>query len=121
MDPSDPQSSAAPPTGAAPNPFWTVRRRRIVRWLAAGGGAMTAAFAVYLGVLTYTTPDVADLRKAQAAWPSVILSADGEVIGRFSTSYQAPIALKDVAPDLISALIATEDHRFYEHLSLIHI
>ena len=118
MDPTDVSSSAPPPAQGRPRSFWSGPRRRIARWVAAGSAAFVAAFAAYLGVLTYTTPDVDDLRKAQGAWPSVILSADGEVIGRFSTAYQAPVALKDVAPDLISALIATEDHRFYEHHGL---
>jgi len=98
--------------------FWTRRRRRIAQSAAGAAAALAGAFGIYLGVLVYTTPDVDELRKAQTAWPSVILSADGEVIGRFSSAYQAPIALKDVSPDLIAALIATEDHRFYEHHGL---
>src|SRR5437899_12785913 len=98
--------------------FWTRRRRRIAQSAAGTAAALAGAFGIYLGVLVYTTPDVDELRKAQTAWPSVILSADGEVIGRFSSTYQAPIALKDVSPDLIAALIATEDHRFYEHHGL---
>jgi penicillin-binding protein 1A len=118
MDSPDVPSSTPSPAGGGPRPFWTERRRRIARWATAGSAALAAAFAAYLGVLTYTTPGVDDLRKAQGAWPSVILSADGEVIGRFSTAYQAPVALKDVAPDLVNALIATEDHRFYEHHGL---
>ncbi|MES3015271.1 MAG: transglycosylase domain-containing protein, partial [Pseudomonadota bacterium] len=77
-------------------------------------GAIAAA-AVYLCVLVWTTPQVDELRRAQNVRPSVILSSDGEVIGRFSTVYQAPVGLKDVPPDLIRALIATEDHRFYQH------
>ena len=118
MDPSDVPSSAPPGPASQPVTFWTERRRRSARWIVAGSAALVGAFAIYLGVLTYTTPGVEELRKAQGAWPSVILSADGEVIGRFSTAYQAPVALKDVAPDLINALIATEDHRFYEHHGL---
>jgi penicillin-binding protein 1A len=84
-------------------------------WSAAGAAAASVAFGIYLGVLVYTTPDVDQLKRAQAVRPSVILSADGEIIGRFSTAYQAPVTLKDVAPDLINALIATEDRRFYLH------
>ena len=118
MDPSDAENPAPPPAESGRGPFWTERRRRIARWMGAGSAVFVAAFATYLGVLTYTTPGVDELRKAQGAWPSVIVSADGEVIGRFSTAYQAPVALKDVAPDLINALIATEDHRFYEHHGL---
>ncbi len=91
------------------------RLRRVLTWSAWAAAGTSAAIAVYLGVLVYTTPDVEQLRRAQAVRPSVILSSDGEVIGRFSTAYQAPVTLKSVSPDLINALVATEDHRFYEH------
>ncbi|HEY9063629.1 MAG TPA: transglycosylase domain-containing protein [Burkholderiaceae bacterium] len=98
--------------------FWTRLRRRIA--MVSGGfvAALAGAFGIYLAVLVHTTPGIDELRDAQTAWPSVILSADGEVIGRFSSAYQAPIALKDVPPDLIAALISTEDHRFFEHHGL---
>jgi penicillin-binding protein 1A len=96
-----------------PNP--PHRFKRIVKWSVWFVAGATAAMAVYIGVLVRTTPDVEQLRHAQAVRPSVILSSDGEVIGRFSTAYQAPVTLKDVSPDLINALIATEDKRFYEH------
>jgi penicillin-binding protein 1A len=73
------------------------------------------AAAGYLGVLVLTTPGVEELRQASTARASVILSADGEVIGRFAASYQAPVGLSEVAPVVVQALIATEDHRYYDH------
>ena len=114
--PADPTPSEPEPAADAAAPRrWRQRLKRGLKWSALTASGAAAATAVYLCVLVYTTPDVAELRRAQALRPSVILSSDGEVIGRFSTSYQAPVALKDVSPDLINALIATEDHRFYEH------
>lgn len=95
--------------------FEARRWRRPLIWSAAALAVACAGFGVYLGVLVVTTPDVDQLRRAQAVRPSVILSADGEVIGRYASAYQAPVALKDVSPDLINALIATEDKRFYDH------
>ncbi len=111
---SDRPEAPTEPAAAAPR-RWPRRLERIATWAALLGGACAAAMAVYLCVLVYTTPQVDELRRAQALRPSVILSSDGDVIGRFSTAYQAPVALGDVPPDLINALIATEDHRFYEH------
>ena len=102
------------PTPAVAAP-WPQRLKRGLQWSALAATAAAAASAVYLCVLVYTTPQVQDLQRAQAVRPSVILSSDGEVIGRFSTAYQAPVTLKDVPKDLIDALISTEDHRFYEH------
>ena len=116
---TDPQPSEPTPAGPGPEGAAPRRRREHLRraaklaaLLAAGAGA---ALAIYLGVLVYTTPDVAALRRAQGMRPSVILSADGQVIGGFAIAYEAPVRLKDVPPDLVNALIATEDHRFYEH------
>ena len=88
------------------------------RWLAWGCGLAVLASGVYLTVLVVTTPSVDELREASTARASVIVSSDGEVIGRFALAYQAPVALKDVAPVVVQALIATEDHRFYAHHGL---
>ena len=113
---SEPQTSPRPDQPVAAGPFWRFARPwRAAQWAALGAGTAAAALVLYLGVLVFTTPDVDALQKAQALRPSVIVSADGEVIGRFSTAYQAPVALKEVSPELVNALIATEDHRFYEH------
>ena len=95
------------------------RKHRRTLWMAlAAGGLLLTGFVTYLTVLIFTTPGVEALRAASTARPSVILSMDGEVIGRFSSEYQAPVALADIAPVAIKALIATEDHRFYEHHGL---
>jgi penicillin-binding protein 1A len=114
--PNSPDDSpdAAPPEPETPY-RWPRRLTRGLKWSALIATGAGVAFSVYVGVLVYTTPDVAELRRAQALRPSVILSADGDVIGRFSSAYQAPVTLQEVPPDLIHALIATEDHRFYEH------
>jgi penicillin-binding protein 1A len=106
--PADPADPVVPRRGPG-------RFTRGLKWSTLVAIGAVAAMSAYVCVLVYTTPDVADLRRAQAVRPSVILSSDGDVIGRFSTVYQAPLSLKDVPPDLIHALIATEDHRFYLH------
>jgi penicillin-binding protein 1A len=106
--------SSADPENLPPR-RWPQRLKRGAKWAGIGSLGLLSAFAVYVCVLVYTTPQVDELRRAQALRPSVILSSDGEVIGRFSTLYQAPLTLKEVPPDLINALIATEDRRFYAH------
>ncbi len=112
--PDDSPADAVPAIPDAPR-LSPQRLKRGLQWSMLGAIGAGAAMSVYLCVLVYTTPDVAELRRAQALRPSVILSADGEVVGRFSTAYQSPVTLQEVPPDLIHALIATEDHRFYEH------
>ncbi|WP_460839399.1 penicillin-binding protein 1A [Noviherbaspirillum agri] len=61
------------------------------------------------------TPGLEALLEAQNAKPSVLLSASGTHIATFSQGQQERVALSQVSPHVIDALIATEDHRFYEH------
>jgi penicillin-binding protein 1A len=112
-DSADPARSPNPPPRG-----WPRRLTRALQWTGLAATAAAAATAVYICVLVYSTPDVDELRRAQSLRASVILSSDGEVIGRFSNVYQAPVTLKDVPKDLVNALIATEDRRFYEHIGI---
>ncbi len=108
--------------GAEPDdrPMWPVYRksRRGLVLLLAAATLVVVGLITYISVLIFTTPGVQALRAASTARPSVIVSADGEVIGRFSTHYQASVTLNEIAPVAVEALIATEDHRFYDHHGL---
>jgi penicillin-binding protein 1A len=77
--------------------------------------ALLVALIVYLLILIPLTPGIADLRQASSARPSVILSSDGQELGSFEQGLQERIKLSQVSPHVVAALIATEDHRFYEH------
>jgi membrane peptidoglycan carboxypeptidase len=46
---------------------------------------------------------------------SVMLTADGNVIARFATYDRTPVTFSQISPNVIHALLATEDTRFYEH------
>jgi penicillin-binding protein 1A len=46
---------------------------------------------------------------------SQLISADGEVIGKFYTENRTYTEYKDLSPHLVNALIATEDERYYDH------
>jgi penicillin-binding protein 1A len=77
--------------------------------------ALTAALIVYLIILIPLTPGIADLKQVSSARPTVIMSADGKELGTFEQGLQERIKLAQVSPHVVTALIATEDHRFYEH------
>jgi penicillin-binding protein 1A len=61
------------------------------------------------------TPSIAHLRKAKVEAPAVVMSADGVVLATFRRVHRQWVPLNQVAPSVVQALIATEDHRFYEH------
>ncbi|WP_370680161.1 penicillin-binding protein 1A [Comamonas sp. GB3 AK4-5] len=95
--------------------FLATRTRR-QWWLAAA--CIPAALVLLLGLLVLLTPSLTDIRKAKQDSPAQILSADGKELALFTRSNRRWIALDQVSPHVIKALIATEDHRFYEHHGL---
>ena len=86
----------------------------------AGAGAVAGAL-VLAGVLLFAlalwplTPSVRSLERAQEPTPSRVLSADGAELTRFERPGRDWVALADVAPAVVDALLATEDRRFYDH------
>ncbi len=89
--------------------------RRELAWTLA---AVPALFLLYLLALIPFTPSISDLRKAKLEQPAQILSADGKPLAEFKWANRAWVPLNEVAPSVTEALIATEDHRFYEHHGL---
>ncbi len=78
-------------------------------------GALLLGLVGYVGWLAASAPTIVHLRQVEAARASVMLSADGQPLGRFSRAQRDPVTLEQVSPDVLKALIATEDHRFYDH------
>ncbi|HEY0823781.1 MAG TPA: transglycosylase domain-containing protein [Ramlibacter sp.] len=70
---------------------------------------------LYLVVLIPFTPSISDLRKAKSEVPSVVLSADGVVLAEFKRINREWVPLAKISRPVVDALIATEDHRFYQH------
>jgi penicillin-binding protein 1A len=73
------------------------------------------AAAVYIYRLVPQTPDIAYLSEVKVAQPSVVLTADGTELAIFRRHFQEWATLDEISPDVVKALIATEDKRFFEH------
>ena len=80
--------------------------------------AAPALLLAYALILVPFTPSISDIRKAASEQPAQILSADGKKLTEFKQSNREWVKLADISPQVIDALIATEDHRFYEHFGL---
>ncbi|MBV8249290.1 MAG: transglycosylase domain-containing protein [Comamonas sp.] len=89
---------------------WPTRREWL--WLLA---SLPVLFFVYVLLLIPFTPSISDIRKAKLEQPAQIMSADGKLIGEFKRSNRQWVPLEQIAPAVVKALVATEDHRFYEH------
>ena len=77
--------------------------------------ALPVLLLMYVLLLIPFTPSIKDLRKAKSEKPAVVLSADGKELAVFKRANRDWMKLADISPNVINALIATEDHRFYEH------
>ncbi len=80
--------------------------------------ALPLLFVLYVLILIPFTPGIGDIRKAKIEQPARILSADGKLLAEFKPSNREWVKLKDISPNVVNALIATEDHRFYQHFGL---
>jgi penicillin-binding protein 1A len=89
--------------------------RRGVAWALA---VPPALFLLCVLVLIPFTPGISDIRKARLDQPAQVLSADGKLLAEFKIANRAWVPLDQIAPTVVAALIATEDHRFYQHHGL---
>ena len=69
---------------------------------------------VYIG-LWGKLPDYYTLKNIKNAEASEIYSEDGILLGRVYAENRTNVNFKDISPNVINSLIATEDARFYEH------
>ncbi|HEY0899551.1 MAG TPA: transglycosylase domain-containing protein [Sphingobacteriaceae bacterium] len=69
---------------------------------------------VYIGLFG-PLPSKMALRERQHDQPSEVYSSDGVLLGRYFIYDKQEVSLEKVSENVISALIATEDVRFYNH------
>ncbi|MDO5072554.1 MAG: penicillin-binding protein 1A [Pasteurella multocida] len=63
-------------------------------------------------------PDVESLKTVELQQPMQIYTADGKLIGEVGEQRRIPVPLDKIPKQLINAVLATEDNRFYEHHGL---
>ncbi|WP_207534006.1 penicillin-binding protein 1A [Desertivirga arenae] len=77
-------------------------------------GFFSLFLAVLLGLFG-EIPSTRQLSMLQTSAPSELYTADGLLIGRFYKQDRTNISYKQISDNVIGALIATEDSRFYQH------
>jgi penicillin-binding protein 1A len=60
-------------------------------------------------------PSLAELENPSASLASEVIAQDGTPMGKYYVQDRTNVEFKDISPNVINALIATEDKRFYEH------
>jgi len=70
--------------------------------------------AVWVGLFGHL-PDTEELRSIETANATEIYSADSVLLGKFYVENRTEISLENISPYVVTALLATEDRRFFEH------
>ena len=78
-----------------------------------GGGVLWAISNGYIGEM----PSIEELENPQSKYATIVYSADSVELGRFSRAKENRVFINynELSPNLINALVATEDARFLDH------
>ncbi|HEY5511688.1 MAG TPA: transglycosylase domain-containing protein [Prolixibacteraceae bacterium] len=69
---------------------------------------------VYIGTFG-ELPDAETLIKIKEPVATEVISQDGKVLGRYYVENRSSVTFKNISPNVVNALVSTEDARFYEH------
>ena len=63
-------------------------------------------------------PSLAQLENPENDLSSTLYYADGEQMGKYFRSNRSQVGFNDLSPELITTLVTSEDHRFFNHSGL---
>lgn len=93
--------------------------RKFIRWfwyLALGGfGTLLLLFLLASWGVFGALPTFEELENPEKNLATEIISSDGVTIGKYAYENRTPVKYKDLPENLVKALVATEDERFYNH------
>lgn len=95
------------------NPDFT---RIIVRYLWLGFGGLILFLAAYLYFLSISgLPTFEELENPNYDIASDILAEDNVSLGRLYIENRVPITFQEISPNVVNALVSTEDERYFTH------
>ena len=80
-----------------------------------GLGALALVFLLASWGVFGKLPTFEELENPESNLATEILSSDGKTLGKFYNENRTPVKYDDLPQNLIDAVVATEDRRFYEH------
>jgi penicillin-binding protein 1A len=60
-------------------------------------------------------PKLSELENPKSMLASEIYSSEGGMLGKYYLEYREPVVFKEISPNVIDALVSTEDERFFSH------
>lgn len=80
-----------------------------------GLGLVTLLFIAANFGLFGKMPSLKDLENPEADLASEVYTADGRLMGKYYAENRSEVKYREISPNIINALIATEDERFKDH------
>lgn len=92
-------------------------KRRFVMWFwILFAGPILGLFFFVLGVRMFAElPDTQALQNPKTNLATEVYSSDMKVLGKFYAENRTNVKFNEISPNVVNALIATEDARFYDH------
>lgn len=94
---------------------WSQHKKNIFQWIGIVAGIFILFLTGFTIYLFQGLPSIQELENPETAIASEVKSRDGVVLERYYTENRTYVPIEDISPHVVNALIATEDHRFYNH------
>src|SRR6187455_1991213 len=95
----------------------TMKRSVLILWRIFFGGLLfiILVFASANFGLFGKMPSLTDLENPEADLASEVFTSDGKLMGKYYSENRSEVKYNEISPNIIHALIATEDQNFYDH------
>ncbi|HCT50825.1 MAG TPA: hypothetical protein DF712_00050 [Balneola sp.] len=90
-------------------------RNKILIWTGCVAAVFLVAVIGYVIFLFQGLPPLEKLENPDTAIATEVRSRDGAVLDKYFTENRTWVPYDEISPHVINALVATEDHRFYNH------
>lgn len=110
--------------------LWSAYSAMLGRWHISGfrriaidlvSDAATFSVAITLGLLAYALPPIEDgddIWNRGRLYSVIFVDDKDQIIGQRGIHQNDAIPLEEIPPQVVNAVLATEDHRFYDHLGV---
>jgi penicillin-binding protein 1A len=113
-DESGPSGQRTPPRGTRPWSFW----RFIGKWSIVAAIWAVAGLGIVLAIYASDLPDVHQVAGLKKRPGVTLLAYDGTVLTQSGDLYGNTLAVSELPPNLVHAVVAIEDRRFYHHFGV---
>ncbi|HZL11438.1 MAG TPA: transglycosylase domain-containing protein [Prolixibacteraceae bacterium] len=111
-------------TRKKPGSSKSFKRKVFIFLMKTGVALMLLAFLLFLIVyvgFTGPVPSSEELQKIKNPVGTEVYANDGRLLGRYYVENRSNVSFDQISPNIINALIATEDSRFYHHRGIDEI